>query len=290
MILIPSQPHLRFQILRQRVCKVRYLRIAERHKSYNPCRWVRQDITDPRSMWECNEFWRMMVFPIVVTWEHSIMPQSSGKRLKCTRNFCLSGTSHNRPPMFAASEYFNALEEQIQILVDSIWSYMMIWEDINNWSQLSQPHTIRICILRKHPSIIMKNWPEHLGQGVRWLFACGPKGLLGFWGMFCGLRHDKTCISMSNKPTDATQVTSQPFAILMILDPFCWSMFVSAPSPDENGAVEMSSKRQRSAESSWARHGELITSFGDSSVVFLVDVVMCLFQTVNWLVFRFRYT
>ena len=67
-------------------------------------------------------------------------------------------------------------------------------------------------------------------------------------------------------------------------------MFVSAPSPDENGAVEMSSKRQRSAESSWARHGELITSFGDSSVVFLVDVVMCLFQTVNWLVFRFRYT
>lgn len=40
------EPDLGFQILLQRVCKVRYLRIAERHKSYNPCRWVRQDITD----------------------------------------------------------------------------------------------------------------------------------------------------------------------------------------------------------------------------------------------------
>ena len=81
----------------------------------------------------------------------------------------------------------------------------------------------------------------------------------------------------SDKPTDATQVTSQPLAILMIPDPFGWSFFVSAPSPDENGAVEMSSmssKRQRSAESCWAR-GEFITSFGDSSGVFLFDVVSC---------------
>lgn len=82
----------------------------------------------------------------------------------------------------------------------------------------------------------------------------------------------------SDKPTDATQVTSQPLAILIIPDPFGWSLFVSAPSPDENGAVEMSSmssKRQRSAESCWARHGDFITSFGDSSGVFLFDVVSC---------------
>lgn len=108
--------------------------------------------------------------------------------------------------------------------------------------------------------------------------------------------HINIDISMSrDKPTDATQVTSQPLAILMIPDPFGWSLFVSAPSPDENGAVEMSSM-------SWSVSGvQKVAGPGVSSLrlseihpvcffLMLWVVILCFKVSIgfNWLVFRFR--